>query len=206
MYFYRRNSLNITRYHFYRPNNLKGTKILNSSRILALIKENNCYTEIFKKEVKMPINRLKEYLDDHNVEYITINHSRAFTAQTIAAKAHIPGKKLAKSVIIMMDGKMVMAVLPASYRVDFPQLKIALGANKVELAHEYEFKTKFPDCELGAMPPFGNLYGVDVYVAKSLAEDEEIAFNACTHSLLIKMRYEDFDRLVKPKILTFSVK
>ena len=154
----------------------------------------------------MPINRLKEYLDDHNVEYITISHSRAFTAQTIAAKSHIPGKELAKSVIVIMDGKMVMAVLPASYRVDFPQLKIALGADKVDLAQEYEFKNKFPDCEVGAMPPFGNLYGIDVFVAKSLAESEEIAFNACTHSLLIKMRYEDFDKLVKPKILTFSVK
>jgi Ala-tRNA(Pro) deacylase len=154
----------------------------------------------------MPVNRLKEYLDNHNVEYITINHSRAFTAQTIAAKAHIPGKKLAKSVIVVMDGKMVMAVLPASYRVDFLQLKIALGANKVDLAQEYEFKNKFPDCEVGAMPPFGNLYGIDVYVAKSLAEDEEIAFNACSHSLLIQMRYEDFNKLVKPKILTFSVK
>ena len=154
----------------------------------------------------MPINRLKEYLDDHQIEYVTISHSRAFTAQTIAAKAHIPGKELAKSVIVMMDGKMVMAVLPASYRIDFRQLKIALGADKVDLAQEFEFKSKFPDCELGAMPPFGNLYGIDVYVAKSLAEDEEIAFNACTHSSLIKMKYDDFDRLVKPKILIFSVK
>jgi len=154
----------------------------------------------------MPINKLKDYLDDNNIEYITISHSRAFTAQTIAANAHISGKEFAKSVIIVMDGKMVMAVLPASYRVDFPQLRIALGAKKVDLAHEYEFKNKFPDCELGAMPPFGNLYGIDVYVAKSLAENEEIAFNACTHSLLFKMKYEDFDKLVKPKILTFSVK
>jgi len=154
----------------------------------------------------MPINRLKEYLDDHQIEYITISHSRAFTAQTIAAKAHIPGKELAKSVIIMMDGKMVMAVLPGSYRIDFRQLKIALGADKVDLAQEFEFKNKFPDCEVGAMPPFGNLYGIDVFVAKSLAEEKEITFNACTHSLLIKMKYEDFDKLVKPKILTFSVK
>ncbi|MDA3907072.1 MAG: YbaK/EbsC family protein [Bacteroidales bacterium] len=154
----------------------------------------------------MPDDRLKKYLDDNQVEYITISHSRAFTAQKIAAKAHVPGKELAKSVIIMMDGKMVMAVLPASYRIDFQQLKIALGAKKINLAQEFEFKNKFPDCEVGAMPPFGNLYGIDVYVAKSLAEDEVIAFNACTHSLLIKMKYKDFDRLVKPKILKFTVK
>lgn len=154
----------------------------------------------------MPINTLTEYLDNHSIEYITIGHSRAFTAQTIAASAHIPGKKLAKSVIIKMDGKMAMAVLPASYRIDIHQLKIATGCDKLELSHEYEFKSKFPDCELGAMPPFGNLYGMPVYVAKSLAEDEEIAFNACSHSLLIKMKYEDFDKLVKPKILKFSAK
>jgi len=154
----------------------------------------------------MPINKLKEYLDSHNVEYITISHSKAYTAQTIAASAHIPGKELAKSVIVKIDGNMAMTVLPASYHVDFDLLKIASGAKKVEISHENEFKDKFPECELGAMPPFGNLYGMDVYVAKSLAEDEEIAFNACSHIELIKMKYKDFDSLVKPKILTFSAK
>ena len=101
---------------------------------------------------------------------------------------------------------MAMAVLPASYRVDLKQLKISSGADKVEISHEHEFRNKFPDCEVGAMPPFGNLYGMDVYVAKSLAEDEEIAFNACSHNELIKMKYKDFDNLVKPKILIFSAK
>ena len=97
-------------------------------------------------------------------------------------------------------------VLPASYRVDFDQLRIATGAKKVEISKEIEFKDKFPGCELGAMPPFGNLYGMEVYVAKSLAEDEEIAFNACSHTELIRMKYEDYDRLVRPKILKFSKK
>ncbi len=154
----------------------------------------------------MPISTLKEYLDLHNVEYITISHSRAFTAQTVAASAHIRGKEVAKSVIVRIDGKMAMAVLPATYRIDMEQLKIATRADKVEIAHEYEFKTKFPDCDVGAMPPFGNLYGLDVYVAESLAEDEEFAFNACSHTLLFKMKYKDFDSLVKPKILRFSKK
>ncbi len=154
----------------------------------------------------MPINKLKAHLDSHNVEYITISHSKAYTAQKIAASAHIPGKELAKSVIIKMDGKMAMAVLPASYQVNFDQLRIASGANKVEISSEHEFRDKFPGCELGAMPPFGNLYGINVYVAKSLAEDEEIAFNACSHTELIKMKYKDFDKLVKPKILKFSAK
>ncbi len=154
----------------------------------------------------MPINTLKEYLDLHNVEYITISHSRAFTAQTIAASSHIRGKEVAKSVVVRIDGKMALAVLPSTYRIDLEQLKIATRADKVEIAHEYEFKDKFPDCEVGAMPPFGNLYGLSVYVAEKLAEDEEFAFNACSHTLLIKMKYKDFDKLVKPKILRFSKK
>ena len=154
----------------------------------------------------MSINKLKEHLDSHNVEYITISHPKAYTAQTVAASAHIPGKELAKSVIVKMDGKMAMAVLPASYRVDVKQLKIASGADKVEISQEHEFRNKFPDCEVGAMPPFGNLYGMDVYVAKSLTENEEIAFNACSHTKLIKMKYKDFENLVKPKMLIFSTK
>ena len=154
----------------------------------------------------MPIDKLKAHLDSNNIEYITISHSKAYTAQKTAASAHIPGKELAKTVIVKLDGQMAMTVLPASYQVDFDQLRIASDAINVEISSEHEFRDKFPDCELGAMPPFGNLYGMDVYVAKSLAEDEEIAFNACSHTLLIKMKYKDFDKLVKPKILKFSAK
>ena len=152
----------------------------------------------------MPIKRLKEFLDSHNVEYITISHSKAYTAQKTAASAHIPGKELAKTVIVKFDGKMAMAVLPASYKIDFNQLKMASGANKVEISSEDEFRDVFPDCELGAMPPFGNLYDMEVYVAKSLAEDEEIVFNACSHTVLVRMKYKDFDKLANPKILKFS--
>jgi len=152
----------------------------------------------------MPIKKLKEFLDNHNVEYITISHSKAYTAQKTAASAHIPGKELAKTVIVKFDGKMAMTVLPASYKIDFDQLKIASGANKVEISSEDEFRDIFPDCELGAMPPFGNLYDMEVYVAMTLAEDEEIAFNACSHTELVRMKYKDFDKLAKPKILKFS--
>ena len=154
----------------------------------------------------MPIKKLKEYLDSHNVEYITISHSKANTAQKTAASARIPGKELAKTVIVNLDGQTAMAVLPASYQIDFDQLKIASGAKKVEISPEDDFRDRFPDCELGAMPPFGNLYDMEVYVAKSLAEDEEIAFNACSHTELIKMKYKDFDKLAKPKILKFSAR
>jgi Ala-tRNA(Pro) deacylase len=152
----------------------------------------------------MPAKKLKEFLDSNKIKYVSIVHSSAYTAQEIAASAHIPGKELAKTVILKVDGKIIMAVLPASYKVDFELLKEAVGASNIRLADEHEFVDKFPGCEPGAMPPFGNLYGIDVYVAKSLTEDEEIAFNAGTHTELIKMDYKDFERLVKPKIIEFS--
>lgn len=152
----------------------------------------------------MPAKQLKDFLDKNNIKYVSIKHSSAFTAQEIAASAHIPGKELAKTVILKIDGKMIMAILPASYKVDFELFKEVTGASDIRLADEHEFVDKFPGCEPGAMPPFGNLYGVDVYVAKSLTEDEEIAFNAGTHTELIKMNYKDFEKLVNPKILEFS--
>ena len=156
------------------------------------------------KEVSMPVKKLKEYLDSNKIKYVSITHSSAFTAQEIAASAHIPGKELAKTVIVKLDSKMAMAVLPASYKVDFDILKKASDANSIRLSDEHEFIDRFPGCEPGAMPPFGNLYGMDVYAAKSLSEDEEIAFNAGSHTELIKLSYKDFERLVKPKIIEFS--
>ncbi|UCG93545.1 MAG: YbaK/EbsC family protein [Candidatus Aerophobus sp.] len=152
----------------------------------------------------MPVKKLKEFLQSQNIKYVTVVHSVAYTAQEIAASAHIPGKRLAKTVMIKMDGKMAMAVLPASHRVDFDLLKEVSGAKKVALASEREFKDMFPDCEIGAMPPFGNLYGMEVFVAESLAEDEEIAFNAGSHTELIKLSYKDYERLVRPKVVKFS--
>jgi len=154
----------------------------------------------------MPVKKLKEFLDENKVKYMVCIHSTAYTAQEIAASAHIPGKDVAKTVMVKIDDKMAMAVLPASYRVDFDLLKDGTGAKSVELASEEEFKYLFPDCEIGAMPPFGNLYDMDVYVAASLTEDEEIAFNAGSHRELIKLSYKDFAKLVKPKVLKFSAK
>jgi len=154
----------------------------------------------------MPIKKLREYLDSNNIKYVIISHSSAFTAQEVAAHAHIPGKELAKTVLVKINGKMAMAVLPASDKVDFDLLKAAIANENIRLAYEQEFMDKFPDCEVGAMPPFGNLYGMEVYVAKDLTEDEEIAFNACSHSELIRMQYKDFERLVKPMIMEFSFK
>jgi Ala-tRNA(Pro) deacylase len=149
---------------------------------------------------------LREFLDSHQAKYSTIEHSPAYTAQEIAAISHIPGKELAKSVIVKMDDKVIMAVLPASRRINFSRLKEVTGARTAELATEREFEELFPDCQLGAMPPFGNLYDMDVLVDKSLTDDEEIAFNACNHRELIRLSFEDFKELVKPTILEFAWK
>jgi Ala-tRNA(Pro) deacylase len=152
----------------------------------------------------MAIKKLKEFLDENKVKYITISHSPAYTAQEMAARVHVPGKEIAKTVLVKVDGKLVMAVLPGSFKINFDNLKKVLGSDNVRLADEHEFIDKFPDCEVGAMPPFGNLYGIEVFVANSLAEDEEIAFNACSHSQLIKMSYSDYEKLVKPVRLDFA--
>jgi Ala-tRNA(Pro) deacylase len=153
----------------------------------------------------MPVQRLQEFLDEHQVKYVVISHSRAFTTQEVAAATHIPGKELAKSVIIEIDGTPAMAVVPGSQKVDLDLLRDAVGAHQVTLAKEATFKDRFPECDLGAMPPFGNLYGMPVYVADSLTEDEEIAFNAGSHTQLVKLSYRDFERLVQPRVMHFAV-
>lgn len=152
----------------------------------------------------MPATKLKEFLDTHHIKYVSITHSKAYTAQGIAAAAHISGKELAKTVMISIDGDMAMAVLPASEQVNLDSLKIALKAKKVDLASERQFRDRFADCELGAMPPFGNLYNMKVIVDETLTHDNEIAFNAGTHLELIKLAYSDFQTLVKPTVLRFS--
>lgn len=150
----------------------------------------------------MPETRLKEFLDKEHVKYVTIDHSPAYTAQEVAANAHIPGRELAKTVIVKVDGELTMVVLPASEHVRLEHLRQTLGAKKAELADEDEFREAFPDCETGAMPPFGNLYGMKVFVSQALREDEEIAFNAGSHSELIRLPYAEYERLVEPTPLT----
>jgi Ala-tRNA(Pro) deacylase len=148
----------------------------------------------------MPVKKLKEFLDDNGVKYVTLNHSAAYTAQEIAASAHVRGKELAKTVVVTLDGRMAMAVLPASRKVGFDLLQAASGSQDVQLASERAFSEMFPGCDVGAMPPFGNLYGMDVYVSNLLTKDEEIAFNAGSHTELVRMAYKDFERLAKPKV------
>lgn len=152
----------------------------------------------------MPAKRLKEYLDSQNVRYISIQHSPAYTAQEVAASSHVSGRDFAKTVIVHIEDKLAMLILPANRKVVLSDLREMLDAENVRLATEREMKELFPDCETGAMPPFGNLYGMEVFVAPSLTADPEIAFNAGTHTEVIKMAYEDFDRLVQPKVLSFT--
>ena len=154
----------------------------------------------------MPLSKVRAFLDEHHIKYVVISHSKAYTAQGIAAIAHIRGQELAKTVIVKLDGALAMAVLPASYQVDLLALKKVVGVKDASLASEREFKQHFPDCETGAMPPFGNLYGIPVYVDKTLTLDKEIAFNAGTHFELIRMEYADFGRLVEPEVLEFSTR
>ena len=152
----------------------------------------------------MPVRKLKEFLDHEKVKYISITHSLAYTAQEVAASAHITGKELAKTVIVELDNKMAMAVLPANRKIVLQDLREVTGSDEVKFASEEQFKQRFPECETGAMPPFGNLYGMEVYVAESLTQNDEIAFNAGSHTEVIKMRFADFERLVNPRVVSFT--
>jgi len=149
----------------------------------------------------MSCAKLQEYLDRNQAKYLSVKHSPAFTAQEVAAAAHVPGQEMAKTVVVKLDGTMAMVVVPAPEMVRMAHLKAETGAEKVELASEQEFKARFPDCEVGAMPPFGNLYDMDTFVEEKLAENPEIAFNAGSHTELIRMPYGEFERLVRPKLL-----
>lgn len=152
----------------------------------------------------MPTTKLKEFLDANKIKYTVLTHSTAYTAQEIAQLVHIKGRELAKTVIVKLDGRLAMAVLPASRQVDLALLKGAARARTVSLATEAEFRDSFPGCETGAMPPFGNLYDMRVFVDQSLTKDKEIAFNAGTHRELIQLSYEDFARLVQPIVVPFA--
>jgi len=156
---------------------------------------------VLRRETSMSLPKIKEFLDSHQIKYVVISHSVAYTAAGIAGLTHIPGRELAKTVIVKVDGTLAMAVVSASQRVDLAFLKAATGAKSVDLASENEFKERFPDCEVGAMPPFGNLYGMAVFADQGLALDKEIAFNAGSHRELVRLAWEDFERLVEPRLI-----
>jgi len=148
----------------------------------------------------MALSKLRNFLDSHHIKYMVISHSLAYTAQGVAALAHVSGKRLAKTVIVKIDGILAMVVIPASEHVDLDRLRALTGAQVVEVATEREFKDAFPDCETGAMPPFGNLYDMSVYADEVLAAHEEITFSAGSHRELVRMNWRDLEQLVSPTI------
>jgi Ala-tRNA(Pro) deacylase len=149
----------------------------------------------------MPILRkLKEALDEAKISYEVYNHALAYTAQEIAAKQHFPGKEMAKVVMLDVDGTLVMGVIPGSRKISLDMVRANLGAKKVRLASEDEFIARFPNCEIGAMPPFGNLFGLKVYADPALEQDEYIFFNAGNHTQTVRLKYADFAWLAKPQV------
>lgn len=152
----------------------------------------------------MPVTKLKELLDREGIRYVAIRHSPAYTADAIAACAHIPTDQMAKTVMLHIDGRLAMAVLPATEDLDLETIRDYLEARRVTLAPEREFQVWFPDCEIGAMPPFGNLYGLDLYAIESITEHDRIAFNAGTHRECIEMDLDDYLRVARPVVLHLS--
>ena len=152
----------------------------------------------------MILRKLTSYLDANNVRYTVVTHSPTFTAQEVAQSAHISGEEMAKTVVVWMDGVLSLVVLPASHMIDFMLLRTQSGSKELDLANESEFQDRFPECEAGAMPPFGNLFNMRVFVASPLRDQSEIAFNAGSHRELVRMAYADFDRLVHPSVASFT--
>lgn len=149
----------------------------------------------------MAANRLTHYLDEHGLKYVSIRHSPAYTAAEVAMSTHVPPRMFAKTIVIKVEDVPAMLVLPASRRILIHELREMLGTEHVKLASEREMREMFPDCELGAMPPIGTMYGLKVHVTAALAQEREITFNAGTHTETITMAYADFAQLVHPAII-----
>lgn len=152
----------------------------------------------------MALSRVEDYLVRNNVDFNRIVHGRAFSAQRSASVAHVSGCDVAKTVILKADNQFIMAIVPANVMIDFGKLQYQLGVDILRLATESEFTTLFDDCEVGALPPFGNLYHLEVYISDQLAHSSAIAFNSGKHTELIQISYADFHRLVRPKVLRFG--
>ena len=150
------------------------------------------------------LKKLKDYLEKNQVRYEEGVHEPVYTSQEIAATMHVPGKEWAKVVMAKADGKMTMLVLPASYRIHTKKLKKVLNCKRLGISKEKDFEELFPDCEVGAMPPFGNLYNLEVWVDQVLTEDKFIVFQAGSHVETLKIKYSDYARLVNPKVGDFS--
>jgi Ala-tRNA(Pro) deacylase len=153
----------------------------------------------------MPVSQvILDYLDSQNVSYECVPHAQAFAAQEVAQTLHVSGKRFAKVVVLDADGRLLMAILPASHRLHLHELKEKLGVKCLEMVPEGDLAKFCPDCELGALPPFGHLYGMDVWVDRALSESEEIMFNAGSHTDAIRMKYSDFAKLAMPQVARFA--
>ena len=152
----------------------------------------------------MAATTLRKFLNSREVDYVAIQHAPVYTAVETAERTHVPGRDFAKSVIVETAGGRAMVVLPADRKIVLSDLREMLGDPDLKLASESEFIVRFPDCEFGAIPPFGNLYGLPVYIAESLAHEPEIAFNAGNHREVFKLSYEDYAELVQPVVLDFA--
>ncbi|MDF1562769.1 MAG: YbaK/EbsC family protein [Deltaproteobacteria bacterium] len=144
--------------------------------------------------------KLRNYLDEHAVHYHVLSHPEEFTAPEVAHALHVPGRMMAKTVLVKADGRPVLAAVSANTRLDLSALRMVLGASIVELASEKEIDRSFPDCETGAMPPFGNVYGLPVVVDSGLVTDAAFVFEGGTHHEAIVLSFPDFERLVHPQV------
>ena len=154
----------------------------------------------------MPAQKLKQMLDKHNIKYISINHSPAYTARETAASTFVPRREFAKTIIVDIDGEKIMAVLSASRHVDIVALRNLVPANEARLATEDEFRELFPDCELGAMPPFGSLYNMRVFIDEMVTEVDDLCFNAGSHEQILRMDCVDYMKLEQPVTGAFAIK
>ena len=148
--------------------------------------------------------KVVEFLETNSAKYEVTRHQPTYSAQQMAAAEHVSGREVAKPVLIKADGQYYMCVLPACHKVDLDALKQDLGADQVALAGEDEMSKLFADCELGAEPPFGNLYGLETLMDENLQKDEYIVFQGGTHEQAIRMAVLDYKELVSPRVLRFS--
>ena len=154
----------------------------------------------------MATRRIREFLDGNHARYVTLNHSPAYTTSQVAESAHVPGRSMAKVVVVVVGGRLAMAVVPVTRDVDLERLREETGKNDVRLADEEEFVQRFEGCKLGTAPPFGSLFGMETYVDRALAASPQIAFNAGTHTDVIVMDFGEYCRLAKPKIVNIGMR
>lgn len=148
--------------------------------------------------------RIRDYLDSHDVAFEPLHHSQAFSGQEVAHSLHVSGRRLAKTLVLNGDGKLLMAVIPASHRLNLQELRAAVEVGRLEMLPESELTRLFPDCDLGAIPPFGRLYGLEVWVDRAISDGEEVVFCAGTHEDCLRMKYGDFAKLAMPRLGRFS--